>query len=302
MARPREDEYVKAKSDGLPARRNGSWAKDKLSFLDEYLPPALQATIRKTQRFYVDLFAGPGLNVDDDENEFPGATIRALRSKAQANAAIGFTHAFLVNLDPIAHNALRTRVERSCEDGECAVPGNKVEFMREDANKVVNAIMRRMHVKSYVFVFADIEKPNQLPFDTVRSLKMHGHESVDFCVLYPSDMAIKRLLPFERVKLDPNIPALNAYLGTDRWLELWERRKTDAQSPELYRSMQRLYENQLRSVGWKHVIPTRYVRRQGEAKLYQLLLASNADAAKNLADWSADKDRDRRGPELDLFD
>lgn len=48
--------------DGLIARVNGPWAKVKLSFLGEYGPVALKATMRKATRVYVDLFAGPGLN------------------------------------------------------------------------------------------------------------------------------------------------------------------------------------------------------------------------------------------------
>src|SRR6185503_18513669 len=49
--------------DGLPARDSGRWGLTKLSFLDDYCPAALQATKRKLQRCYVDLFAGPGINV-----------------------------------------------------------------------------------------------------------------------------------------------------------------------------------------------------------------------------------------------
>jgi hypothetical protein len=43
VKRKAHEEYQVA-SDGLPARRNGAWARDKLSFFDEFLPPALQAT------------------------------------------------------------------------------------------------------------------------------------------------------------------------------------------------------------------------------------------------------------------
>jgi three-Cys-motif partner protein len=257
-----------------------------LSFLDEYLPPALQATIRKKQVVYVDLFAGPGMNIDDTGKEFEGAALRALKTHAQANADRGFSHAFLVNLDQPADAALRERTENHCADGHCLVPLTEVNFLNEDANEVVHAIMRRIDVKAYVFVFADIEKPNQLPFDTVRALKLHGHSSVDFCVLFPDDMALRRMLPYAREKLRPNVPALNRFFGTETWLSLWERRKSEAQSPELYRALQELYGNQLRAQGWKHVVETRYVRREGEAGLYKLLLASNHDAAKRLASWS----------------
>lgn len=298
---PRDREEYAIASDELPARRNGAWARDKLSFLDQFLPPALQATKRKLERHYVDLFAGPGLNIDDEGNEFPGGAIRALKARAQADDSVGFTHAYLVNLDDKADAALRARVARSCDDGSCAVRPSAVQYFNEDANLLVHAIMRRIHTKAYAFVFADIEKPNQLPYETVRALKMHDHESVDFCVLFPGDMALNRMLPYDREKLEPNIPALNRFLGTEAWLELWERRKTQNQSPDLYRGIQQLYMDQLKKLGWSFVRETRYVRRRGDAGLYKLLLASAKKVGDNLALWSVEKEQTRDGPILDLF-
>jgi three-Cys-motif partner protein len=195
---------------------------------------------------------------------------------------------------------LRARVDRGCADGSCAILPGAVRYENEDANLVVRAIMHRIHKRAYAFVFADIEKPNQLPYESVRALQMLGHESVDFCVLFPSDMALKRMLPFGRDKLEPNVRALNTYLGTEVWLELWEKRKTDAQSAELYRGIQRMYEDQLRKAGWKHVLEIRHVKRRGDAGLYKLLLATSKKVAIKFASWSVGKERDRRGPELDL--
>lgn len=297
-SRQGDDEYVIA-SDGLIARRSGAWARDKLSFLDEYLPPALQATIRKKERAYLDLFAGPGKNVDDDGEEFEGGALRALKASAQSNPETGFTDAFFVNLDKRAHEALRERTENHCADGHCIVPHASIEFFNEDTNDVIHALIRRVHVRAYAFVFADIEKPNQLPFDTIKALRAHGHSSIDLCVLFPDDMALRRMLPYDRERLEPNIPALNRFLGTEQWLQIWEQRKTDAQSPDLYRRIQELYANQLRGEGWKHVVETRYVRREGAAGLYKLLLASSHNAALKFAEWSADKQRGREaGPDL----
>jgi three-Cys-motif partner protein len=298
--RARGDEYALAQ-DGMVARRNGAWAKDKLSFLDEFIPPALQATTRKKERCYVDLFAGPGINIDDDGVEFEGAALRVLRASAQSNAEVGFTHAKLVNLDDEADTALRARVENYCADGRCLVPHASVEFFKDDANVLVHAIMRRIKVKAYVFVFADIERPNQLPFDTIRALKMHRHESVDFCVLFPGDMALNRMLPYDWRKLQPNVPALDRFFGTTDWMTLWKQRKTEAQSAALYLQIQQLYEHQLRSQGWEHVVETRYVRRTGDAGLYKLLLASDHAAAEKFATWSARKQR-RREVGRDLFE
>src|SRR5437773_4140137 len=126
--RPRADEYAMAR-DGLVARRNGAWAEDKLSFLNEFVPPALQATLRKPERYYVDLFAGPGINVNDAGNEFDGAALRALTMHAQADEDIGFTHAVLVNLDIDADASLKQRVENHCADGHCLVPLVDVQFL-----------------------------------------------------------------------------------------------------------------------------------------------------------------------------
>jgi len=298
--RTRDEEYATAR-DGRIARRNGAWAKDKLSFLDQFIPAALQATIRKKERYYVDLFAGPGINVDDDGNEFEGAALRVLKKSAQSDENTGFTHAKLVNLDPTADAALRERVENHCADGHCLVPHADIAFFRDDANDIIHRIMLSIHAKAYVFVFADIEKPNQLPYETVQALKAHGHQSVDFCVLFPGDMALNRMLPYNRKALQPNVAALNKFLGTESWIELWKERRTEAHSAELHRRIQELYANQLRALSWKHVVETRYVHRVGEAGLYKVLLASNSDAARNLADWSVIKQR-RQTSGPDLFD
>src|SRR4051812_34200965 len=96
--RPRSEEFVLSRDDRLIARRNGSWAREKLSFMEDYVPPALQATHGKfPRRYYVDLFAGPGVNVDDDGAEFPGAALRVLKSHATTRQDVGFTNAILVN-------------------------------------------------------------------------------------------------------------------------------------------------------------------------------------------------------------
>src|SRR5688572_9093183 len=139
--RKRDDEYATA-SDGKIARRSGQWAKDKLSFVDEFLPAALQATIRKKQRYYVDLFAGPGINVDDSGSEFIGAALRALVATAQADGEQGFTNAILVNIDVEAHSVLQERVVHYCEDGRCLVPHADVKCVNRDANDFVHQIMK----------------------------------------------------------------------------------------------------------------------------------------------------------------
>jgi three-Cys-motif partner protein len=168
-------------SDGLPARDNGVWAKDKLSFLDEYAPPALQATTTKLQRFYVDLFAGPGINVDADDTgeEFVGSALRVLPMRSPANAGVFFTSAVLVNKSTADHEALITRLKTMHDASLLPMPWSNLEFLNGDANQVIHRIMRGIPKQAFVLVFADIESPNQLPFDTIRALRSHEHRSVD---------------------------------------------------------------------------------------------------------------------------
>src|SRR6266700_3859860 len=66
-------------ADGLLARDSGPWGLTKLSFLDSYCPAAIQATERKLQRYYVDVFAGPGVNVIRGAGaaEYEGSPVRA---------------------------------------------------------------------------------------------------------------------------------------------------------------------------------------------------------------------------------
>lgn len=84
-------------TDGLPMRENGEYAKEKLRFLDYYLPSALTATTAKRHRVYVDLFAGPGINASA-ASEYEGGALRALKASSR-NGAVTFTDAVLVNKD-----------------------------------------------------------------------------------------------------------------------------------------------------------------------------------------------------------
>src|SRR5215208_3514089 len=184
-------------SDGLPARDNGTWAKEKLSFLDEFGPRALLATKRKRERHFVDLFAGPGLNKDRRTGEeFPGSSIRAIKMRASADESTAFTHAVMVNVDPEDHDALRERVRRVVASGESRVPPTNIRYINGDANFVLPRVLDGINKRAYAFVLADIERPEHWPWSSMAELRSHGHESIDFAVLFPLDMAINRLISY----------------------------------------------------------------------------------------------------------
>jgi three-Cys-motif partner protein len=286
--------------DGLLARDSGPWGLTKLSFLDHYCPAAIQATERKLQRYYVDLFAGPGVNVvrGTPASEFEGSPLRVLRYVGQQRQDLSFTHAVFINAMPRDHQALRTRVERLVESGGSRLARENIDLVSDDANRAVSRVLTNIPKRAYVLVFADMEAPKQWPWDSMRALKAQGHESVDLYTLFPLDMAIVRLLAYRRDHADRYAQALTGFFGTDSWGGLVGRRLTEAQAPQLRRDLVRLYLDQLRTL-WKHAGEMIDVYLRGEQRLYKMLFASDHPAGKAISDWI--KNRSSARDQGDLF-
>ncbi|HSU15556.1 three-Cys-motif partner protein TcmP [Longimicrobium sp.] len=266
-------------------RRNGRHALQKLEFLNRFLPPALLATRSKVSRHYVDLFAGQGYFRDEEGRVHEGSALRALSIGAEDSQSVAFTDATLVNLFPEHAQALAENIEKLCATRRCRVPQNRIELIQGDANEAVPRILARIHPRAYVFVFADPENPGQLPWETVKALRSQGHESVDLYLLFPLDMAVIRMMAWDRVKLEPTAAALTRFYGTDEWRAVVERRVTDRDRERCRKELEDLYMQGLRGLGWKHVSRAREVKRAGNHRLYQMLFATNHPVADNLAKW-----------------
>ena len=276
---------LKAK-DGLRARDSGSWGRTKLEFLDYYCPAAIQATERKLHRYYVDLFAGPGVNVvrGTAAVEYEGSPIKALRYHGQQRPDLGFTNAVFVNAKHADYEALEKRVDKAFAAGGCLIPRGGVSQLNEDANNAVAGIMRKIPPEAYVLVFADMEAPDQWPWASMKALKEHGHKSVEVYTLFPLDMAIVRLMPYKKDDATLYARTLNEYFGTDEWVSLAKRRLTGAQTPQLRRELVELYLRQLRTL-WKHAGEIADVHLRGDQGLYKMLFASDHNVGKGIADW-----------------
>lgn len=281
-------------SDGLPARDSGAWAQDKLTFLDEYCPPALQATETKFERHYVDLFAGPGRNVDrtGQLGEFEGGAIRAVKLRAPAGKRVSFTHAHLVNLNEVHHKALRARMDDLSASHGNRVPSRNTKHILGDANAHVPWILKEIDVRAYAFVFADIEAPSQWPWRSVAELRAHGHDSLELCMLFPLDMALRRQASGSPDAVAQNAASLTRFYGTDAWHSIVDVPRTIAQGPEVGRQLEELYLEQLRTK-WKYAGEVRDVRRVGAHKLYKLLFATNHPAGRDISKWGAKREAER---------
>ena len=118
-------------SDGLPAIDQGPWSRDKLHFLSYFAE--MFSTGMKNRwptRAYVDLFAGPGLDLDKTTGEeFDGSPLRALGCKTP------FTHLYFNDHKSKFVDALRQRQESR-------FPESNVSYYNLDCNDAAGAIAR----------------------------------------------------------------------------------------------------------------------------------------------------------------
>jgi len=282
-------------ADGLRCRSSGEWARTKLQFIEDYVPPALAITRPFPQRWYLDLFAGPGRNRDlKNQTEFDGSPLRALMLEGTDKIHTPFTNAVFVNRDPRDHTALSLRVQKACQEGRSRIPWNHVRLINEDANIVLPSIMTGIGKRDYVVAFADITGINHWPFSSVRELRRQGHKSVDFYALFPLEMALVRMLSYDSEMMERYAPALTAFFDGDEWRAIAARRQTPADTPQLKLEVTELYKQKLQSV-WQHVDIQTRVGISEKQRLYSTVFATDHDLGKRLADWQ----RTRR--QQDLF-
>jgi three-Cys-motif partner protein len=131
-------------SDGLPALEAGPWTTEKLRLLGKYIAMFNQGMKGMwATRVFVDLFAGPGLNVVGAD-ELEGSPLVALRSR------VAFTHCFFNDVNPQFVNALQTRLEARALGGPVAV-----DYLSLDCNQAASHIAERMPPNSLVLIFVD---------------------------------------------------------------------------------------------------------------------------------------------------
>lgn len=286
-------------SDGLLARVNGEHAEQKLSFVDRFGPPAIQATERKFQRVYVDLFAGPGRNIDPNTGaEFDGAALRALRLRGSHDPRLSFTSAILVNKRVAEHRALASRITRLQTDTRTELPRVRAVPVLGDANiDGVEHLAALDQRSAYAFVFADPACPNHLPWSTIDAIASRAPRSTDLYVLMPLEMGILRMLPYDPMMIDPNTAALDRYFGTDEWRSIYRARACNAQSKQLRRDLVALYMQRLRR-HWAYVRVMREVSRGPGHKLYRMLFCSRHPAGDRISTWegfAAERERSQLG-------
>lgn len=266
-------------------RPNGEWAEEKLTFLDRYVGPALNATRRKPGRHYIDLFAGPGL-----WHEREGAAVRdgaALRMVAAEGTTpeTAFTHATFVNLSGDHDRSLRGLVGERISAGRCRIPPSNLKFVNDDANAVVARILAGVGRYDYALVVADFENPSQWPWESVEAVREYGPESTELYLMMPTHMHLLRMIARDHRKSMICRRGLNTFFGCEDWVPLVKAVRNDRERRQMALDLEKLYMSRLRYLGWKHVNVVRKTRRRGAQRLYSMIFATDHKLGKKFVEW-----------------
>lgn len=206
---------------------------------------------------YVDLFAGPGVCVVEDTDDFyDGSPLDAMRH--------AFTNWIFVDLDASVLDALRTRATP-------LAAGHAITFIQGDCNSVIRDVLRAIPERSLTLAFLDPTNW-QVTFDTVKSL-VTGR-AVDVILTFQGGM-------LKRVRHIATQPRVDAFFGTREWRPL----VAGGGAPHLYDFCE-CYRKQMRTLAYEDrgtpLDPA--MKNSTGAHLYHLLFFSRNERGHDF--WS----------------
>jgi three-Cys-motif partner protein len=240
-------------------REVGSWTRDKLKILTQYLSGYLGATTRALERIYVDAFAGPGLNHLKGRNlTIDGSPLIAL--DASASNGTKFDRLFFIERDPATAAELRDVLSTRDQ-------AKRATVIAGDVNEELPKLITKLAVQSPTFVFVDPEgiEPRWTTIEAIAPWR------TELLINFPFGMSINRNLDSAKV---------TAYFGTDRWRDL-------GPSPG---AMLRLYKERLAELGYTYAPEDdRLVKTSRGQRLYYLVHVSKVPVAKKIMRWVFDQ-------------
>jgi three-Cys-motif partner protein len=261
--------------DGLTIRNAGSWAKDKLEIIRDYLYHFGIACKNKAPTFYfVDAFSGPGINRIEDTGELVwGSPLLAIRS------APPFAKCLFMDLNKKNIESLEARTEPHQE---------RVVVRRADCNRhLVSTMAETLNRHNPCLCLLDPEG-SELEWETVAAISRfkRGRYKAEQLILLPTHTGFIRQLFVNRPLEEWAENNLTRMYGSDEWRDIYERRvagriTTDEATTEYVR----LYAGRLRGLGYENVLD-REIRDHGFGGplRYFLLFATDNQAGYRIMD------------------
>ena len=262
--------------DGGPTRPVHRWTVDKLAILAYYVPVFADICTRNARGWYfVDAFAGCGVNDVAGEYWYKGSALVGMAAKPSPNFAL------LVEADPVQAEGLRPRA---------AGFGVPHHVATANANAELPALMQRHLTNRHLpgFVVLDPEGL-ELAWSTVEAVATHRSQRYTpyELLVYFSTPGTARM---GGLRGSPHAEQMLTQLfGNDSWRSTWIRYQSGELRPgeagARYRS---LYCDQLRGLGYEHVIERPVPTPRGTL-VYHLLLATNDKTGARLLNEASER-------------
>ena len=136
--------YILA-DDQLPVRCFGSWARDKLYYLQKYMNMFNTSMKNKWHyRAYVELFAGPGRGIVRNTSQIiKGSPLLAIEQ------SVPFTYHIFVDINKSAVEALEKRVKS-------LNPRADVKLINKDCNLSIDEIRKLLSISHLILAFYEV--------------------------------------------------------------------------------------------------------------------------------------------------
>ena len=262
--------------DGLPVRESGVWIEKKHKPLVYYSEIFNQAMKDKdwNERIYFEPFAGPGRCLIRETNkEESGSPLRVLETN--------FTKFIFVEMNKHAAEALAARIEGHRN-------ASKVEIWCGDCAEAIRKVV--FPPRSLTFTFIDPTRIGHAPFELILTLAAKARS--DILLNIPTGTDIKRNLHNYLTRSGHEAP-LTKYLGSEGWKNVPSNTASN-----FCRGFLKLYETQLRGIGYEFVGNLQQVTTPGNVPLYYLFFASKNQLGEKF--WNETLKRVNE-PELKLF-
>jgi len=222
-------EYDSALPSHLPTYAKGYWTALKLICLKYYIPVYLNILGSKNWRVaYVDLFAGPGLNlIGDAQVPLPGSPLIPIEHPGTQRR---FDFHVFGDTNKEYTAALRKRLAYYMDSSNCRLYSDAVEVYDRDANELVKELpnLLKEHSIKHSLVFADPEGL-ELRWESLRYLSENLKYS-DWIILFPS-AGLNRLMG---CKDEVSWRRIREFIGPNS--EELEKDPTEGKAVDLYRS------------------------------------------------------------------
>ncbi|GEA17543.1 hypothetical protein E306M_06770 [Moorella sp. E306M] len=261
----------------------GEWAKEKLRYLQSYLPSFTKATKKAKSRYYIDGFAGTGKwIVRETGEEIKGSAQIALETNPP------FSKCFFIEKDASRADKLKELQAR--------YPSRASEVICGDCNEVMPLILRQISPYAPTFVFLDPSGAH-IKWSTIQLLSKYRTE---LFINFPLQMDLQRRLPNDPAKLNPNdIDTLNAYFGSEAWKDIYSRKFSLEYPRYSALSLMELYVSGLKELGYKYVHYSDAIRNSRRVKLYYLIWVGKHPVGEEIMRHVL---RVQFNPQLSLFD